>query len=347
MKHPILGGIGLIYYGLIWTLLMTVHAAGLYFYFSIPLIPSLQDSLVYNITFAALGLGLWYIVRFSMPEGTKSYRPLITILTGGLFTVSLWYWISSSILQIMPPDPVYANFSENSQLWRIISGALYFAVLVLIYYSIFYSQNLREQTNSQLKLATAVKEAELNMLKSQINPHFIFNSLNSISSLTMSDPHKAQQMIIKLSSFLRYSIGKDNRETNRLKEEISNIQLYLDIEKIRFGDRLQFQKQVPENCESCTIPNLILQPLLENSIKHGVQESIGTINVQLTAKRLPTSLRVEIVNNFDSETASQKGAGIGLKNIRQRLALLFGSEDLLQYGKEGNLFKVILEIPQS
>ncbi len=348
MKHPILGGLGFVYYGFIWILVIAAHAAVLHYNFSIPLALAFQDSVTFNALFAGFGLGFWYIVRFSIPEQSNMIRPVFSLILTGLFSVGLWLFISTSIMQVsVSSDSHYLLFLRDSQVWRIVSGSLYYAVIVLTYYLIYYNANIQEQATRQLQLANAVKEAELKMLKFQINPHFIFNGLNSISSLTLSNPQKAQQMIIKLSNFLRYSIGQDNKETNRLEDEIKNIILYLDIEKIRFGDRLKFNNHVGKDCQDCTIPNLILQPLFENAIKHGVQESIETITIDLRAQRLANLLQIEISNNFDQEAVSHKGAGIGLENIKQRLALLYGSSELLQYGKEEQLFKVTLEIPQS
>ncbi len=346
MKHPILGGVGSVYYGLIWLIVALAHTAVLYFYFELPLAASLEDSLVFNILFAGLGLGFWYIVKYSSPESKDNFRPMVTLIITGLFAVGLWIWVGTSILELLQVDPTYRTFLQDSRIWRLVSGSLYYAVIILIYYLISYNQNLQEQKSRQLQLATAAKEAELKMLKFQINPHFIFNSLNSISSLTLSNPQKAQQMIVKLSNFLRYSLGKDNRDTNLLQDEIENIKLYLDIEKVRFGDRLVFETNIHQGCNDCRIPNLILQPLFENAVKHGVQESIETIQVTLSAERLHSALFIEVTNNFDEEAVSQKGAGIGLKNIKQRLALLYGSEDLLQFEKNGSLFKVTVEIPQ-
>lgn len=346
MKHPILGSIVTAYYTLIWVLIGAAHFSILYFHFEIPLLPALQDSLVFNTLFAVLGLGLWYLVRFSIPKDITDNSPLLTLLAAGIIEVFLWIWICISILNLIQPDETYQQFLDNSLVWRVISGAFYYTVIVLAYYLIYYNQNLQEQKNRQLQLATEVKDAELRMLKSQINPHFIFNSLNSISSLTISDPPKAQQMIINLSSFLRYSIGKDNKETNLLSTELENIELYLAIEKVRFGDRLQFYNEVPETCYQSKLPNLLLQPLFENAIKHGVQQSIETINIKLSARKTNHSLFITISNNFDREAVSNKGTGIGLKNIKQRLALLYGRGDLLQYGVKDNVFEVTLEIPQ-
>ena len=346
MKHPILGTAAVKYYFLIWVLIGVAHACLLYFHFQLEWLPSVLDSLVFNDIFAGMGLGFWYLVRYTLPRDLEDRNPWVTLLGTGVVALFIWIWVSNSILQLVHRDPVYVEFLNGSILLRAISGAFYYVVIVLVYYLIQYNQNLQDQQNRQLQLANEVKDAELRMLKSQINPHFIFNSLNSISALTISNPSKAQQMIINLSSFLRYSIGKDNKETNKLAREIENIELYLAIEKVRFGDRLHFENRIPESCYQSTIPNLLLQPLFENAIKHGVQESVETIVIDLCAHLANGSLHIKISNNFDQEAVSSKGTGIGLKNISQRLLLLYNRNDLLKHSINENKFEVSLEIPQ-
>jgi sensor histidine kinase YesM len=346
MKHPILGSIATAYYFLIWVLIGFVHFYVLYAHLDLPWLFSLQNTIVFNFTFACLGLGLWYLVRFSIPTDLSDSKPLLTLSGTGIITLLLWTFICTSIIQLIQPNEVYQQLLDEALLYHIISGAFYYIVIVLVYYLILYNQNLQEQKNRQLQLATEVKDAELRMLKSQINPHFIFNSLNSINSLTISDPPKARQMIINLSSFLRYSIGKDNKETTNLGTELENIELYLAIEKVRFGDRLVFNNQVSPACHSSKIPNLLLQPLFENAIKHGIQESIDTITINLDATLTETMLSIKISNNFDPESVPQKGQGIGLKNIKQRLNLIYGQEGLIQQKVKDNIFEITLEIPQ-
>ncbi len=346
MKHPILGSIATAYYFLIWAFIAAAHFTLLYLHFNLSWQFSLTNSLIFNLIFACMGLGFWYPVKFSIPKDITEKKPFLSLASTGIITLFLWIWISTSIFHFIIPNEDYQQALDNAILWHIISGSFYYTVIVLVYYLILYNQNLQTQKNRQLQLATEAKAAELRMLKSQINPHFIFNSLNSINSLTLSDPPKARQMIINLSSFLRYSIGKDNKETNNLGLELNNIELYLAIEKVRFGNRLCFNCEVPEPVKACKIPNLLLQPLIENAVKHGVQESIDTINIDLVASLEHDSLHICIQNNFDLEAVPQKGSGIGLQNIKQRLLLIYNRDDLIKHQITDNIFEVTLEIPQ-
>jgi len=184
------------------------------------------------------------------------------------------------------------------------------------------------------------------MLKSQINPHFIFNSLNSISSLTLSTPEKAREMIVKMSDFLRYSLVQENEQIT-LKDELDQINTYLDIEKIRFGDQLIFESAVDAECLNGQVPRMILQPLFENAIKYGVYESMEPVTIKLFCENMNCELSITITNNFDPETIIKKGEGIGLANIRQRLQLNYGNRDLLMTRLENDQFTVNLRIPQS
>ena len=183
---------------------------------------------------------------------------------------------------------------------------------------------MRETGQQQAQLETMLKESELEMLKSQINPHFIFNSLNSIASLTITAPNQAREMVVKLSDFLRYSLGKENHQLNTVEEEIANLMLYLEIEKVRFGDRLNVLADIDKSLWHLTLPNLILQPLIENSVKHGIYESLENVTIRVTAKYENDVLRVFMTNEFDPQAVSKKGKGIGLKMCANVCALFMG-----------------------
>src|SRR6185437_2935474 len=176
------------------------------------------------------------------------------------------------------------------------------------------------------------KEAELFKLRQQFQPHFLFNSLNSISALTAVDPEKARHMIYQLSDFLRGTLKKDEQQWITLAEEIQYLQLYLDIEKVRFGHRLQTEIITPEETLTFKMPALILQPVVENEIKF--EDFSG-------------NLKIIVKNPFDPETSNPvKGTGFGLASIRRRLFLLFARNDLINSTTEKNNFITTILIPQ-
>ena len=346
MQNPILKHrTYIIFYLIGWLIIALAHVFVLQFYFDIGLEISIVDSIVFNFIFAILGINLWYVVRFSK-NYSSTYNLILNHLLAATITCLIWLTIGFYILLAIYETKVfYIDFLKVSLPWRAITGILFYSVFIMLYYLIIYYEDLQEKTQNETKLNTLIQEAKLNALKSQINPHFLFNSLNSISSFTISNPEKAQEMIIKLSDFLRYSLGHDKNEKTSLKNELNNLQKYIDIEKVRFGKRMNFSLEIPDNCYEIPIPNMILQPLIENTIKHGVYNSSEEVKVTLSCKNENNRLIIKLKNNYNQKTSNKKGEGIGLKNIGQRLQLIYNRSDLLKINKSENLFEVILIIP--
>jgi LytS/YehU family sensor histidine kinase len=213
--------------------------------------------------------------------------------------------------------------------------------------AIIYYQNFKEKVKRESELKSLIREAELHALKSQINPHFLFNSLNSISSLTMSDPTKAQEMVINLSSLMRYSLKHDQNEKVRFGTELENNKLYLAIEKVRFGNKFLTVFKVDENCYKGELPNMILQPIYENAIKYGVYEAIEPVEIITEAWCTGESLVISVSNSYDPGVISKKGEGIGLRNIRERMNIIYGNPGLLKIKDNKKIFTVTLTIPQN
>jgi LytS/YehU family sensor histidine kinase len=183
------------------------------------------------------------------------------------------------------------------------------------------------------------------MLRSQINPHFLFNSLNSVSSLTITNPDKARDMVIKLSDFMRYALSKKDEQPVSLRSELENLRLYLEIEKVRFGDRLSTEENIEEHCLDILMPVMILQPLYENAIKHGVYESTECVNITTNVKCRNGFLEIVISNNYDPATTPSKGTGTGLINVSRRLDLVYSKQASLKTTKENGIYTVTLFIP--
>ena len=336
----------LINYALVWSIIIGAHFAVLHWYYYLPIGISVVDSLLFNVFFAFLGISLWYLVRYN-----KTNQNFLVIfsshIVSSLLLIGFWLISGYLILKYAVNDIHYLSFLDSSFPWRIISGIFYYSAFVLIYYVVVYYQDIQEKVKQEASLKTLIKEVELNALKNQINPHFLFNSLNSVSSLTITSPTKAQEMIIKLSEYLRYSLSNEEQQITTLKTELDNTKLYLEIEKIRFGERLNFQLNINKTALEANIPAMILQPLFENAIKHGVYESVETINVILGCKIESNSLIISLENDFDKDAKQTKGAGIGLKNTRERLFLIYKKNDLLNIEKSENKFLVSIKIPQN
>jgi LytS/YehU family sensor histidine kinase len=209
---------------------------------------------------------------------------------------------------------------------------------------------LKEQNEIQYRKTAAeqmLKDAELYRLRHQLQPHFLFNSLNSISALTAVDAEKARTMIQQLSDFLRGTLKRDEVQFITLREELQHLQLYLDIEKVRFGHRLDIAVNYTEEAAERKLPALLLQPAVENAIKFGLYNTLDKTAVVITASTKSNTLVVSISNPYDEEDIdAASGTGFGLASIRRRLYLLFGRYDLLETIKADHTFTLKLIIPQ-
>lgn len=337
----------IVYYIIIWMAVFINHFIILYHFFSSDINIAITDSLVYTFLYSLIAFGIWHSIKYIIDIDKNSKERIIQnhVITACI-TSALWaysgYFILSSIYDY---NETYMEFLKEAIKWRVYAGIIYYAILIAIYYVIFYYSSFRDKQEQEHRMETLVKEAELKSLKYQINPHFIFNSLNSISSLTISNPEKARDMSINLSNFLRKTLADNENQKIKLKEEIDNIKLYLEIEKVRFGERLEFIINVDKDCESYEIPNMILQPIVENAIKHGVYESIEKVTINFACKLEEGFISIIITNNFDPSAVSEIGEGIGLQNIRDRLKLIYGRMDLISISKDVDIFKVSLKIP--
>lgn len=310
------------------------------------------SSIVESLVSATILCGLTIIWHYPAKYISIEQNHLLKIFTSHAVTaiISSGLWILFIYIVMIPVlgfDDTYQNYFYKTILWRFLVGWLLYAIVVSFYYLISYYSESQDRALKESELKNLVTQAELKSLKFQINPHFIFNSLNSMSALTEINPKKAKEMIIKLADFLRYILATNEREKNKLSEELKNIRLYLDIEKIRFEDKFDYSEQIGNECNNAEIPNMILQPLFENVIKHAVYETFDKVHLQLNCSFSDGYLKIELVNNFDESSKSKKGAGVGLKNINNRLNLIYNRNDLMEVKKEKGMFSVTLFIPVS
>jgi two-component system, LytTR family, sensor kinase len=307
---------------------------------------SAVDSLVSSIIYALIGSGLWFMVQFSGRQQRNWLETISFHLAGVAFTMLLWIGLSSFIMKaIAGNDKIYLDFLGQSITFRILAGVLIYFLQLTVFYLLLNVKELRERMEREASLTSMLREAELNKLRAQIKPHFLFNSLNSISSLTLSDPAKAQEMVIKLSEFMRYSLSMSEEAMSTLKNELYHASLYLDIEKVRFSDRLLVKEEIDPGCENWPIPAMILQPLLENAVKHGVYTMTGQSSITMNVGCSKEFLHIRISNNYDPESAPRKGTGTGLQNVIKRLSAIYNRHDLIIIEKKEPTFDVLLKIP--
>ena len=347
-SNPIISSRRNIYfYFLFWLVVILINFLLLNLALKLDAATSISDSLVFNLILSGLGLSFWYSTRYIPFENTAFYRIIINHIIGAGFISAIWLLSGYLIMKSLPGfDSSYENFFITTIPWRFLIGVLIYFVITSFYYLIIYYSGFQERKLHESELRNLVTQAELKSLKFQINPHFIFNSLNSMSALTTIDPEKARGMILKLAEFLRYTLANNEQQKNKLRAELKNIKLYLEIEKIRFEDKFDYLEEVSDECLEAEVPNMLLQPLFENAIKHAVYESLEIVRVRLKCGSENGYLKIEVENTYDPETKSKKGTGVGLKNIQERLKLIYGQENLMQIVKDNGVFRVLLFVPQ-
>lgn len=305
---------------------------------------SLIDAAVSNFLLVLLSYTAITFYRFYQPgQRNRFYRLIYALGIAILYCIAL----HAVLFGILPKQEEYREFLERSMPLRFISALMIIIFVTLLNWMWNLLKDQKEQEQRRNEAEQLVKEAELVRLRQQLQPHFLFNSLNSISALAGSRPEEARKMIQQLSDFLRGTLRKDEQRTVSLKEELQHLRLYLEIERVRFGHRLNIEMEVPEETESLDIPPLLLQPLVENAIKFGLYGTIDDVVVRLKTQVEAGYLSVEISNPYDPETQSAvKGTGFGLSSIQRRLFLLYGRNDLLSTEKREGIFITGLRIPQ-
>lgn len=345
LRHPFLTNPRLtIFYGLFWILASVVMVLVFVFANGIDFQIASVEVFSFIIIYALVGASIWYVIKYTTLEDNSAYRIFFAHLIAATIIVFIWMYLGVVIIKLIHPDA--ETWIKHGMVNRIFGGYMMYFIFVVFFYAVNYYQSFKEKVRNEGKLLSLVKEAELHALKSQINPHFLFNSLNSISSLTMSDPERAQEMVINLSQLMRYSLKHDQKEKVTFKQELENNKLYLHIEKVRFGSKLMPVFEIDNKCLKAEIPNMILQPLYENAIKYGVYEATEPVEIKTVCTCTEEYLQITISNPYDKNTLSKRGEGIGLRNIRDRLQIIYGNPYLLKLADNKKEFTVTLTIPQ-
>ena len=319
------------------------HAMVLHF-FGLPWNAAIIDSAICNTLLLLICLLVMNTLRYYLPRGNQ----YINIFSLCLFLTIIWLLISKWLLGLsLGHYPGYKDLLHHSLSIRFSIAFLLLGCVTMISILWYAQQEQKEKDERKTDAEKLAKEAELFKLRQQLQPHFLFNSLNSISALTGTQPEKARHMIQQLSDFLRGTLRRDEQQWSTLQEELEYLQLYLDIEKVRFGYRLQTDIQCEEAALQMKLPSLLLQPVVENAIKFGLYDTVGEVMIGIYAKKKNEMLEVTVENPFDEETAQPlQGTGFGLASIKRRLFLLFARHDLLQTSNRNNQFITTLIIPQ-
>ncbi len=285
------------------------------------------------------------IFRFYQPKVSQFWA---VIGACAIFAILLVIGAKFLLVLAVPGNAGYAGFVDRSTGIRIGFSILLFCCLVIL--NLIWNMLRRERENNDRRHETErlSREAELFKLRQQLQPHFLFNSLNSISSMVVSEPKEARKMIEQLSTFLRTTINRKDGEMVTLSEELEQVERYLTIEKLRFGHRLQTLIVAADDCRENRLPPLLLQPVVENAIKFGLYDTLGEVLISIRATCIDNELLITVNNPFDPDTSSRKkGTGFGLSGLQRRLYLLFGRQDLLDTETSNNQFITSIRIPQA
>ena len=303
------------------------------------------DSVISNILLIVFCLAIGNIMRYYQPSKSTAWKLVVWCFLDAL----IWIFVSQWVLKIVfENDSEYLlNLSQTLPI-RFAIGFLTIGCTVLIVWIWEFVVFKNEDATRQANAMALAKEAELAGLNQQLQPHFLFNSLNSINALIGTRPQEARTMVQQLSDFLRGTLKKDDKQLIKLADELSHLQLYLDIEKVRFGHRLKTVFETDKTALEYLVPPLILQPIIENAIKFGLYDTTGEVEIKLNSMIVNNALKFTVQNPFDAQTSVvKKGTGFGLKSVSRRLYLLYARNDLLETTAHENLFSTVITIPQS
>lgn len=280
------------------------------------------------------------------------YRPTkgkyLFVLSYTTAQTGIWLLACTQLLRfIFPAEQSYLLWLKEALPVHFITGWLIITAMALE--SILWHDMEDQRDALQRREATErmSREAELYKLRQQLQPHFLFNSLNSINALITIRPQEAREMVLKLSEFLRGTLKREDQQWILLPEELQYLQWYLDIEKVRFGHRLSTEVTADDAAQQMMIPPMLLQPVVENAIKYGLYDTTEAITITINAWAQDNMLHVQVQNPYDAVLQQpQRGTGFGLNSIRRRLYLLFARQDLLVTNAGDHIFTTLIKVPQ-
>jgi two-component system sensor histidine kinase AlgZ len=293
-------------------------------------------------------LAAWYLVKSLSLEDRRAEILLVTHLVAAGLASGLLLLIGTVWVHVLDTVGGFgfarALFGANRTLVFFVA-LLLFSLAVAVHYVALAVEASQAASRRAFELRILAREAELKQLRNQIDPHFLFNSLNSISSLVTSDPRESREMCVRLADFFRRSLRLGERQQIPLAEEVELVQGYLRIEKVRFGDRLRFVVEADDESVQALVPPLLLQPLVENAVRHGIAGLVDGGTVTLLAWRRQERLHLVVENDHDPTGAKRRGVGIGLENVRARLAVSYGGEASVRLRDRDGVFRVELTLP--
>jgi two-component system, LytTR family, sensor histidine kinase AlgZ len=304
-------------------------------------------SIPLSLFYAFVCLTPWYMCRVLALGESPIYKILGNHLAAAIAGGLMWIVLAKG-LALALGRYFFARLSErfSPQLPLLFGiGVLLYLLSVALHYVLLSMESSKEAETREQEALTLARESELKALKAQINPHFLFNSLNSISALATVDGQRARDMCIKLSDFLRTTLKLGEKQRITLGDELALAKAYLEVEQVRFGARLRVEIDADTDCENCVVPSLMLQPLVENAVKHGIAGLVDGGTIRLVARCRDGFLQLTIENEFDPDSPASSRHGLGLRNVRDRLRAIYENEARMDTTASADHFVVEMELP--
>jgi hypothetical protein len=314
----------------------------------LPWIEAVAVSAPLCVVYAFLCPSSWYICR-AYPLHETRFSTLTAIHSiAALLSASLWVLIGRAWVALLEPVLRISRYGADFTLlgWLLLgAGMLLYLLCASAHYLMITFEISREAERRSLELRILASEAELKALRAQVDPHFLFNCLNSISALTTSDPERARRMCLLLSGFLRKSLEVGAEKSIPLNDEIALASSFLEIECVRLGPRLRVEKKIDPETGPSRVPPLILQPLVENAVQHGIAQLLDGGCIDIETRLFGERLRITIANPCDPDRPRGRTKGIGLENVRKRLATMHGSDARLVVENSREQYRVEISMP--
>jgi len=298
------------------------------------------------VAYSFVCLSAWYVAR-SMPlAGTGTIRVVATALAAATLSAAMWLVLGRGWMALLatrwPAHPTRTFAAIQTLLFG--AGVLLYLLALAVSYVLVVFEASQDAQRRGLQGQVLAREAELRSLRAQIDPHFLFNSLHSISALTTADPPSARRMCLLLGDFLRQTVALGGADRITLSREVALIENFLAIERVRFGDRLSIALDAGD-AGDCLVPPLLLQPLVENAVTHGIAHMLEGGTVRVAAVRDGAWLKIVVDNPCDPDRPQRGGTGVGLANVRARLRALHGADATLEAEERGDHWYVELTMP--
>src|SRR5687767_7574416 len=346
--HPILGSVRrLAFYLLAWILIGLLLSAGLGYgrggdwltavFFFVPL----------GVVYALVTQSAWYVCRIFPLVRSRAWHLAGAQILAAIFASAIWVAAAGAwarALAAMDFDAAGSMYDPQRPLLFVVGALLFWLVSALFYLLIAFDAS-KDAERANVELSLLAREAELKALRAQIDPHFIFNSLHSISALTASDPAAARRMCLLLADFLRETLRLGGNEQIPLAEELALADRFLAIEQVRLGQRLTVARETDPAAAACLVPPLLLQPLVENAVTHGVAQLVDGGTIRVAASRTGATLTITLENPCDPDRPRTRGVGLGLDLLRKRLTSQYGATDAVFAQEQAGHFRVEIRIP--